>query len=331
MTLTALKSQAFDILQGVCAGKIAPHPDAQAKAMHPVGPVQGSDAVAAIWKTLRHAMPDVERRDDIFLAGENQPDPRAKFERFGPLVACLGSYQGTFTQPLFGIPPTHGVVHLRFGEAHYFKDGQLLKSWLIWDLADLLLQAGRWPLAAPLGAPNLWPGPKGGGGVRLDHADADTGLASLKQVFAMHSALLSFDGKSLDSMPMADWWTENFMYYAGGGIGTTRGLQGFRAHHQIPFLHAFPDRYAIGHFIRIGDGSFAVTGGDVGATHSGEYLGMAPTGRKIAMSVMDFYRFDGSRIAENWLPIDILGLAAQMGVDVLARVRHHAGDPRLTL
>ena len=69
----------------------------------------------------------------------------------------------------------------------------------------------------------------------------------------------------------------------------------------------------------------------MGATHTGEYLGMAPTGRPIKMSVMDFYRFDGDRIAENWLPIDILGLAAQMGVDVLARVAHHAGAPRQTL
>lgn len=328
MDLAQLKSEAFATLQGLFSGTIAPHEDAQAQAMHPVGHVTGGADVAEIWHALRRALPDGERRDDIFLAGENHPDPRAKFERFGPLVACMGSYQGTFSAPLFGIPPSHGVVTLRYGEAHYFEDGRLLRSWLIWDLADLLLQVGRWPLAAPLGAPGHWPGPKGGGGVLLDRAGpAD----ALTRVFAMHDALLSFDGKSLDSMPMSDWWTENFMYYAGGGIGTTRGLAGFRAHHQIPFLHAFPDRYAIGHFIRIGDGDFAVTGGDVGATHTGEYLGMAPTGRPIKMSVMDFYRFDGDRIAENWLPIDILGLAAQMGVDVLARVAHHAGAPRRTL
>lgn len=326
--MTALKTHAFETLNALISDAARPHAQAEAWAMHPLGKVDGGTAVADIWGALRRAMPDVERRDDIFIAGENHPDPRAKFERFGPLVACLGCYQGTFAAPLFGIPPSHGVVQLRYGEAHHFEDGKLRRSWLIWDLADLLIQTGQWPLASPLGAPGIWPGPKGGAGLRLSQSGpAD----ALEQVFKMHAALLSFDGKSLASMPMADWWTENFMYYAGGGIGATRGLQGFRAHHQIPFLKAFPDRYAIGHFIRIGDGPFAVTGGDVGATHLGEYLGMAPTGRKVAMSVMDFYHFDGDRIAENWLPIDILGLAAQMGVDVLGRVAHHAGRPALRL
>jgi predicted ester cyclase len=121
------------------------------------------------------------------------------------------------------------------------------------------------------------------------------------------------------------------MYYAGSGIGMCRGLGGFRAHHQIPFLRAFPDRMSEGHFIRISDGPYAVTGGVVAGTHSGAYLGMPATGKRVRMPVMDFYRLDGVRIAENWLPIDLLGLAAQMGNDLLARVRHHRGQPRRVL
>ncbi|WP_144431847.1 ester cyclase [Jannaschia rubra] len=38
---------------------------------------------------------------------------------------------------------------------------------------------------------------------------------------------------------------------------------------------------------------FAVTCGDVALTHNGgDYWGIAATGRKLRMRVMDFYRFD---------------------------------------
>ena len=50
------------------------------------------------------------------------------------------------------------------------------------------------------------------------------------------------------------------------------------------------------------------------------------------MRVMDFYRFDAEgKIAENWLPNDTIGLMGQMGVDVMARMRHLTGDPDTTL
>ncbi|HLL18598.1 MAG TPA: hypothetical protein VK439_07440 [Rubrivivax sp.] len=32
------------------------------------------------------------------------------------------------------------------------------------------------------------------------------------------------------------------MWHGPGGIGTTRGVDGFQRHHHAPFLHAFPDR-----------------------------------------------------------------------------------------
>ena len=85
-----------------------------------------------------------------------------------------------------------------------------------------------------------------------------------------------------------------------------------------------------GHFIRIGDGNYAVTGGwgHLLATHSGvDWLGLAPTGKVVNMRVMDFYRCDTddagvTTLRENWVPIDIPHLLLQMGVDVFGRMRH---------
>ena len=79
------------------------------------------------------------------------------------------------------------------------------------------------------------------------------------------------------------------------------------------------------HFIQIGDGNYAVTGGwgYLQATHGGnDFLGMPATGKNIEMRVMDFYRCDEVTICENWVPIDIPHILMQMGVDVFGRMRH---------
>jgi predicted ester cyclase len=155
---------------------------------------------------------------------------------------------------------------------------------------------------------------------------------AMDRVLTMHEGLNTFDGSDIESIDMSHWHPD-FMYWAGGNIGACRGVDGFRAHHQIPWRRAFPGSVGAGHFVRVEDGPFAVTGGDVAITHSGaDYMGIPATGRRLRARVMDFYRFDADGlIAENWLPFDGIGLMAQMGVDVMARVRHLAGAPRREL
>ena len=84
------------------------------------------------------------------------------------------------------------------------------------------------------------------------------------------------------------------MWYGPAGIGTTRGLQGFVDYHQLPFriafdrprgtleeVHAVRRAHGAGHYIRIGDGPYSVTGGwpSVYAIHNGGgFLGTGPTG-----------------------------------------------------
>lgn len=328
------KRTAHRVLSAIAQGAPvaeAYHPDAIWNGAHPFGTLSGTDAIAQVWADLRTALPDMERRDLIFVGGANRDDPRLKTWRAPHLVAALGHLQGTFSADYLGIPATHGVVHLRYAEAHFVEHGRIRQSWVLFDLLDLMRQAGVWPLPPSLGTEGMWPGPAPQDGLRLDDTPDDA-PDSLDTVFGMHNALLAFDGKDLNSMPHEGFWTEQFMYYAGSGIGMTRGLAGFRAHHQIPFLTAFPDRGARGHFIRIADGPYAVTGGTVFGTDSAEIMGMPATGRVIDMKVMDFYRLDADgRIAENWLPIDVIGLAYQKGYDIFARLRHYRGSPRRTL
>ena len=324
----AFRSGAHALLQSLAAGDDALAPDAVAEASHPYGRLDAT-GYRGLMAELRRALPDLERRDDIFLAGRNAPDNRMTGPRPSPMVAACGSWVGTFREPFAGIPPTGGVVALSYGEAHHVARGRIAASWLVWDVAGLMRQAGCWPMAPPLGAPGHWPGPRFGGGVRLAPS-AERG--SLEAVLAMHEGLDTFDGEDIASIDMR-FWHPDFTYWAAGNVGACRGVEGFRAHHQIPYRRAFPGAKGAGHFVRISDGPFAVTGGDVAVTHSGaDYWGIAATGRSMRFTVMDFYRFDeAGLIAENWLPNDTLGLMAQMGVDVMARMRHRAGEPRRTL
>jgi len=300
--------------------------DATVNAFHPVNDLAGrGQIVESLWRPLLNAFPDAERREEILIAGEYEGRN---------MVAVMGHFQGTFTEPLFDIPPTHGVAYLRCCEIHVIEDDRIAHSWVLYDMLDLMRQAGVWPIAQSLGAEGRWPGPATSDGVRPEVVDADSGAAALKVIKLMHVALFDFDGKNLDSMDLARYWTENFLWYGPSGIGTTRRLEGFRAHHQVPFLRGFPDRRGGKHVANVGDGDYVITGGwpSVVATHTGkDWLGIPPTGKHVQMRVMDFYRVENDLIAENWVPIDIIDILLQLGVDVFGRMRHRAGQPRMQL
>ncbi len=53
-------------------------------------------------------------------------------------------------------------------------------------------------------------------------------------------------------------------------------------------------------------------------TPLGDYLGVPDTGKALTLRVMDFYRCEDGRIAENWVLLDYGDLFAQMGRDILA-------------
>jgi len=49
-------------------------------------------------------------------------------------------------------------------------------------------------------------------------------------------------------------------------------------------------------------------------THHGDFMGIQPTGRDIALAGMSMHRVDNGQIAESWDGYDALGLMQQLGV-----------------
>ncbi|MEM7799688.1 MAG: ester cyclase [Chloroflexota bacterium] len=300
------------------------HSHASVNITHPINELSGlSTVVNQFWTPLKQALPDLERRHD-FVAGGSYRDNN--------WIGCMGTYMGTFENDLLGIPASHNIVNIRFTEGHELVDGKISTSYLFIDFLDLMYQVGYWPIAQSLGCEMRWLPPATHDGVILTPQDGKRSQQTIETILKMHAALGLYNGQPptrevLDEMEMVKHWHPNFMWYGPAGIGTTRGLKGFEDFHQIPFLVAFPDRGGSdqGHFIRIGDGYYAVTGGwgYLRATHTGnDFLGVPATGKKVKMRVMDFYRCDDATICENWVPIDIPHLLLQMGVDVFGRMQH---------
>ncbi|MEJ1161761.1 hypothetical protein [Prosthecomicrobium sp. N25] len=331
--LLRLAGSPADATADVLAAMAAPA--SEWRVAHPINRLAGTEAALALaYLPLKHALPDLERRDVVFVGGSYE----------GRMyLAAVGHYCGTMRGDWLGIPATGTPVYLRYGEVYEVTpDGTILQANLLWDVLDLMRQAGVWPLAEPLGSPEAWSGPITADGVRLEPSDPGASAASIAQTLAMHRTLAEFDDRSrlsfdnLMAMPQREHWHPKMMWYGPAGIGTTRGLDGFVAGHQLPFRIAFhrPQgsfedvtaerrRHGAGHYIRIGDGPYSVTGGwpSVYAFHAGGgFCGLPPTNKPVFMRVMDFYLHDEGLIRENWVPLDMLDLLAQMGFDAMGRM-----------
>ena len=126
---------------------------------------------------------------------------------------------------------------------------------------------------------------------------------------------------------MDHFWHERMSWYGPAGIGTGRGISGFRNWHQIPFLNGMPDR---GQYVDeityhfFGDGEYAAVTGWPNmiqtVTHDG-WMGIAPSGKKITMRSLDFWRLENGKIRENWVWSIFWTLIANWRVDVFARLR----------
>jgi predicted ester cyclase len=91
---------------------------------------------------------------------------------------------------------------------------------------------------------------------------------------------------------------------AEGAAGVRQQFEAFRA--------AFPDFRAVIHD-QIAEGDKVVTRKVFHGTHSGELMGIAPTGREVQIEVIDIVRVADGRIVEHWNVVDRLGLLQQLG------------------
>jgi predicted ester cyclase len=195
-----------------------------------------------------------------------------------------------------------------------------------------MLQAGVYPLRPALGHAGLVMPPASLDGLCREGADLVHTAGSVQLVMDMLDCLRRFDGVRLASMDLENYWHSDFMWYGPAGIGTTRGIAGFRRHHQGPFVSAFPDRDVDHHACTVASGDYVATGGwpHMHGTHlGGDWLGLPASGRRLELRVMDIWRREGGLLKENWVAIDIPQMLLQMGLDVFSQMQElrQAGSP----
>jgi len=191
-----------------------------------------------------------------------------------------------------------------------------------------MMQAGAWPMAPSLGREWHVPAPASNDGIVAGPYDDGEGARTCQHIIDMLDHLKKHPGQGgPEVMEMPRFWHPRMTWYGPSGIGTGRGIEGFRKWHQIPFLNGMPDR---GQYVDeinyhfFGDRNFAAVTGwpDMyqTITHDG-WLGIPPIGKKIEMRSLDFWRVEDGLIRENWVLVDLLHMYHQIGVDVFSRMR----------
>ena len=281
------------------------------------------------YRPLIDAVPDLERRDYIVVAGAGKDEDLA-----GDWVGCAGFYTGVLEHAWLDIPPTRHPVTMRFHEFFRVEAGRVVEMQALWDIPELMLQASAWPLTPSLGVEWVVPGPATQDGLTTANYDAARADSSRQHVFNMLNGLQKHKEQGVAAMGLETYWHPQMFWYGPAGIGTNRRISGFRNRHQIPFLNAMPDRQVVpGKGVLFGDGDYVGYTGWPGmrmTLSSGGWLGIAPAGRAITMRSLDFWRCEKGLIRENWVLIDLLHVYDQLGVDVFSRMREltHARQPQ---
>jgi predicted ester cyclase len=95
------------------------------------------------------------------------------------------------------------------------------------------------------------------------------------------------------------------------GPGQGLGPEGF-IHYFGELRKAFPDLNITGEKLVADDDNVAIAYTLTG-THQGDFMGIAPTGRKISARGVQIARFENGKLVERWGSSDQLGILQQLG------------------
>jgi predicted ester cyclase len=151
----------------------------------------------------------------------------------------------------------------------------------------------------------------------MDHNEQSKMTLSI--VKAMEEAL------STNSNNMEKHFHKDFRWMGNNGCGTKKSLEEFRNNWQLPLRAAFSDRiYNTDKFLV--DGEWASCFGHIDAIHSGEFMGIAPTNKRVKIHYTDFWEVKDGLIIDNWVTVDFPSILSQLDVDVFNGLGWEAYD-----
>lgn len=124
---------------------------------------------------------------------------------------------------------------------------------------------------------------------------------------------------------IGDFFAADFRWMGNFGCGTKEGIRAFQENWQKPFQAAFSDKSCVDE-ARLYMGEWAAAFGRQEATHSGTFMGVAATGKRVEIRYMDFWKVIDDKIVDNWVMVDFPHVLAQLGVDVFRGAGWEAFD-----
>lgn len=317
----AMETAHADTIAAALSERVSP--DWHWRGMHPFYEQHGAaDVAAAFWAPFLTAMSSVQRREDIFFANENTLNGAD-----GIWVVSMGHLMGLFDQPFLGIPATRKITMLRYAEFNRVLDGKIVETALFCDLIHLMHQAGLSPLPPQTGQHLVQPGPRTHDG--LMYEGATDGSETLNLINRMIGDIAAnSNAKDVaaprDATPQEELsrcWHDQMLWWGPDGIGATYTIDRYVDQHQRPFRTQLEDRQFHGHIAKFAEGNYGCFFGwaNLSVTPTGGYMGL-PAGPRAEMRVVDIYRREGDKLAENWIFIDVLYFLKQQGLDVLERL-----------
>ncbi len=114
---------------------------------------------------------------------------------------------------------------------------------------------------------------------------------------------------------MGEFFSQSFRWMGNSGCGVKTGLSEFQENWQKPFQAAFSDKVCVDE-ARLYMGEWAAAFGRQEAIHSGDFMGISATGKKVEIRYMDFWKVVDGKIVDNWVMVDFPSVLAQLGHDV---------------
>ncbi|MEM6898850.1 MAG: nuclear transport factor 2 family protein [Pseudomonadota bacterium] len=291
------------------------------RSMHPFYVLNGAaEVVDRFWRPLRTALAYLQRREDIFFAGLNDVDDGASV-----WTCSMGHFIGLFDQDWLNIPKTGRIAHLRYAEFMRVADGKIVESALFFDLIGLMHQAGVYPLPPMTGEYFMYPGPRTHDGLILNSRPETETAETMAVINHMIADLSSINHLTSEKCPpdlLRRTWQEDIIWYGPCGIGASYTIERYQEQHQYPFRLNLADKTYHGHVARFAEGHYGGFFGwaNLSNRNIGGFLGLPEAVGSSEMRIVDIYRREGDKLAENWVIIDLPYYLKQQGLDVLERL-----------
>jgi predicted ester cyclase len=255
--------------------------------LHTVGgDIIGLDAIKGFASMIIAAFPDINFTiEDIVAEGD--------------LVGIRWTNTGTQQGEYLGIPTT-GISTVGAGMAiHRITDSKIQELWLSADDLGMLEQLGAMP---PTRETYTWGTPSA---VTGDPGDPEMNKAifqrMIDEVFKGNLAVI-------DEVLAAD-----YVKHDPASPTEVQGPEGFKQ-----WLGTMSEPYFSQGNITvedmIGEGDKVVVRWTWSGTHTGEFMGISPTGRQITVKGTCIHRFANGKFVESWSSYDVLGMMQQLTI-----------------